>query len=366
MRLLVIAAAVAAASSVLAQGPVEPAPVQNSTVLPRTPPQRQGFRQPGAAPTATPGSTKAANVPPDTPVVTMEGVCQDKQAKSPCKTVVTREDLDRFIGASAPDTSPAARSRAAIQYARTVAFSALAEQQGLDKNPVLAKELELQLKLLRMRILSTAFVQNLEQQSTTVLGSEVERYYELHRDQYEQAQVRRVAIPVTVPTATGRPLDRAAIKAEMDELRNRAVAGEDLNVLLQRAFEHLQIQAPPPPVNAVSVRRNSLQGDEAKAFDLNPGEITPVLDLPAAFAIIKLDSKEPIPIDSLRQEIEGALRRDVVQNQISKLGKRVSTEFNLQYLELPSQPDIFGPAAVNPLPPRPVRARTKAQQPVAR
>jgi PPIC-type PPIASE domain len=269
--------------------------------------------------------------------------------------------LDRFIGAVAPDTSSAARSRAAIQYARTVAFSALAEQQGLDKNPVLAKELELQLKLVRMRILASAFVQNLEQQSTTVLGSEVERYYQLHRDQYEQAQVRRVAIPIAVPTATGRPLDHAAAKAEMEALRNRAVAGEDLNLLLQQAFEHLQIQAPPPPVNVVSVRRNNLQGDEAKAFDLTPGEITPVLDLPAAFAIIKLDSKEPIPIESLRQEIEGALRRDVVQNQISKLGKRVNTEFNLQYLELPSQPDIFGPAAVNPLPPRPVRARTRAQ-----
>ena len=222
MRLFVIAAAVAAASSVLAQAPVEPAPVQNPTVLPRTSAPRQRIRQAGAAGT-TPGSAKAGNVAPDTPVVTMEGVCQDKQPKSPCKTVVTREDLDRFIGAAAPDTSSAARSRAAIQYARTVAFSALAEQQGLDKNAVLAKELELQLKLLRMRILATAFVQNLEQQSTTVLGSEVERYYQLHRDQYEQAQVRRVAIPIAVPTATGRPLDHAAVKAEMEALRNRAV-----------------------------------------------------------------------------------------------------------------------------------------------
>jgi hypothetical protein len=291
----------------------------------------------------------------------MEGLCQDKQAKGACKTVLTREDLDRFIGASAPDVPPAARSRAAIQYARTIAFSAMAEQQGLEKNPVLAKELELQLKLARMRILATAFVQSLEQQRTTILESEIERYYQLHHDQYEQAQVRRVAIPIAVPTATGRPLDRAAAKAEMEELRNRAVAGEDLSVLLHQAYEHLQIQATPPPVNAVSVRRTNLQGDEAKAFDLNPGEVTPVLDLPAAFAIYKLDSKEPLPIESLRPEIEGALRRDIIQNQISKLGKRVSTDFNLEYLEMPSQPDIFGPAAINPIPARPVRVRTKAQ-----
>jgi PPIC-type PPIASE domain len=363
MRFYVTVLALAAAYPVLAQTPVEPAPgqpVQQPTPLPRTSPQPQRFRQPGPS-AAAPQNAKAASVVPDTPVVTVDGVCKDNQAKAPCKTVVTREDLDRFIGASAPNAPPAARSRAAIQYARAVAFSALAEQQGLDKNPVLAKELELQLKLVRMRILATAFVQNLEQQSTTVLESEIERYYQLHRDQYEQAQARRVAIPISVPTAAGRPLDRAAVKAEIEELRNKAVAGEDLNTLLHQAYEHLQIQATPPPVNAVSLRRNSLQGEEAKVFDLAPGEITPVLDLAASFAIYKLDSKEPLPIESLRQEIEGSLRRDLVQNRISTIAKRFSTDFNLQYLELPSQPDVFGPATVNQIPVRPVPTRAGAR-----
>ena len=363
MRLYVIGLAMAAAAFLLAQAPVGPAPyqpvqpVQKPTGLPPTSPQPQGLRLPGPG-AAAPENAKAASVAPDTPVVTVDGVCQDKQAKAPCKKVVTRADLDRFIGASAPNVPPAVRSRAAIQYARTVAFSALAEQQGLDKNPILAKEMELQLKLVRMRILATAFMQNLEQQSPTVLESEIERYYQLHRDQYEQAQVRLVTIPTAVPAA-GRPADRTAVRAEMEELRNKAVAGEDLNSLLHQAYEHLQIQGTPPPVTVVSVRRNNLQGDERKVFDLNPGEITPVLDLPASFAIYKLDSKEPLPIESLRQEIESSLRRDLVQNQVSKIGKRFSTDFNLQYLELPSQPDVFGPAAINPIPPRPIGTPAK-------
>jgi hypothetical protein len=362
MRAYLTVIELAAASSLVAQAPVEPAPVQpvqKPTPLQQAAPQPQRLRMPGPG-AATPAGAKAANVPSDTPVVTVEGVCQDKQAKSPCKTVVTREDLDRFIGAAAPNAPPALRSRAAIQYARVLAFSALAEQQGLDKNPVLAKELDLQLKLLRMRFLATAFTQSLDQRSTTVLESEIERYYQLHRDQYEQVQVRKVAIPISVPTAAGL-LDRAAAKAEMDELRNRAVAGEDLPLLLRKAYEHLQIQEEPVPANVVTVRRNTLQGEEAKVFDLSPGEITPVLDLPASFAIYKLESKEALPIESVRQEIEGSLRRDLVQNQIGQIGKRFGTEFNLQYLELPSQPDVFPPAAINPAPPRPVRARTQAQ-----
>lgn len=358
MRLFIIAAAVAAASSVIAQSTVENSPVPPPAPLPKAPMPRQRTQQPGAPATAA-ANAKAANVPPDTPVVTMEGICQDKQAKSPCKTVVTREDLDRYIGASAPDTSAAGRSRAAIQYARTVAFSSLADQLGLDKNPTLAKELELQLKLLRMRILATAFLQNLEQQTSTIVQSQVERYYELHRDEYEEARVQRVAIPLLVPTESRRPPDRETVKAEMEALRTRAAAGDDLNQLLHDAFAHLHIQAAPPPVNTMTIRQNTLQGEEAKAFDLKPGEITPVIDTAASFAIYKMESKEPLPIDSLRPEIENALHQDLVQNQVSKVGKRVTTQFNLEYLELASQPDIFGPAALNPAPNRTVRPRPK-------
>jgi hypothetical protein len=364
MRLSVIAVAVAAVPSLLAQAPIAPAPadqtpVQTPTPLLRAPVQRQRIRQ-AASPNPTSASAKAPEVPPETAVVTMEGLCVDKQAKAPCKTVITREDLDRFINAFAPEAGQTGRGREAVQYARTLAFSTLAEQQGLDKNAAVAKELEIQLKLVRMRFLATAFLQSLQQQTATVLGSEVERYYELHRDQFEQAQVSRIAIPIAVPTAAGRPLDRAAVQSEMEALRKRVVAGEDPNQVLREAYGHLQIQATPPPVNPVTMRRGNLQGDEAKAFDLNPGEITPVLDLPAAFAIIKLDSKTAMPLESVRPELEAALRRDRIQNQIGKFGKRVTAEFNLPYLEMTSQPDLFGASAVNPIPARANRARAKA------
>ena len=134
----------------------------------------------------------------------------------------------------------------------------------------------------------------------------------------------------------------------MEELRTRAVAGEDLNQLQQEAYKHLHIQATPPPVNVQTLRRIGLQGDEAKVFDLNPGEISTVLDLPAAFAFVKLESKEPVPLASVRQEIDAALRQGRMQDEVSKVTKKISAQFNLQYLGMSSQPDAFGPAAVSP------------------
>jgi PPIC-type PPIASE domain len=341
MRLFVTAAALVCVSGAVAQTQGVDTPVQQPTVMPKAPTARKRLR-PGIAQGAAPATAKAPEVPPDTPVVTLKGVCKEPQAKGACQTVITREDLDRYIASSGPEGS-GARGRLAVQYARTQAFSALAEQQGLDKNPVLAKELAAQLKLARSRILATAFLQSQQaKQITATTEIEIQKFYELHRDQYEQVQVRRLAVPVVAPTEDGRPLDRLAVKTEMEEIQKRAVAGEDLNQLQLDAYKHLHIQAAPPPLNVLTWRRGSVQGDEAKAFDLKPGEITSVLDLPAAFAVIRVESKDAAPLESVRQEIDAGLRRLRMQNQLSKFTKEVSAEFNLQYLDMPAQPDLFG------------------------
>ena len=238
------------------------------------------------------------------------------------------------------------RGRLAVQYARTLAFSALAEQQGFDKSPVLAKELDDQLKLVRTRILASAFLQTLQEQTNKILEPEVQRYYAKHQEEFEQAQVRRLSVPFAVPTEDGQPLDHTAVKSEMELLRSQAVAGDDFDQLQRDAYKHLHIRAS-PPANALLVRRSDLQGEEAKTFDLSPGEVSNVLDLPGAYALVKLESKQIMPIESVRQEIETALRRERMQDAITKLGKRVTAQFNLQYLEMSSQPDIFGVTGTN-------------------
>ena len=347
MRSFVTTVLLVCASSLIAQTDVTDTPANKSAVAPQAPVQTQQIRPPGAA-GRTPGAAKTPSVPPDTPVVTLQGICRGQQASSSCKTVITREELDRFVNAFAPDVAESARGRMAIQYARTVAYAGLAEQQGLEKSPALVKELEFQLKLTRMRVLANAVTQRMQGAQTAVADAEIKKYYDTHKDRYEQVQVRRLAIPTLVPTESGHPLDHAAVKAEMDELRTRAVAGEDFNQLQQEAYKHLHIQAPPPPVGLSALRRAGVQGDEAKAFDMNPGEISPVMDLAAAMAIVKVESKEPVPIESVRQEIEYALRRDRVQGATEKLTKNISAQFNLQYLGLSSEPDLFGSTPIRP------------------
>ncbi len=280
--------------------------------------------------------------------------------------VITREDLDRFVNAFSPNATGPMRGRMAVQYARTLAFSALAEQLGFDKNPQLAKELELQLRLIRMRILASAFMQTLEEQAPAPTEAEIQKYYETHKTQYEQVQVRRLSIPMEVPNQTGRPLDRAVVKSEIEALRVRALAGEDWSTLQQEAYKQLNIQATPPPVTPVPLEKNAVQGDEAKVFDLKPGEISPVLDLPASVALMRVESKEALPLSSVRPQIESELRASRMEAQLAKLTKKINPQFNLQYLDLPSQPDLFGVSAVGPTVARTAQRRATALKQQAR
>lgn len=363
MRFFVSAVMLACVPCVIAQTPVVEPPAQKP-VLPPQAPARPRSRRP-MPPGAASGSVKtpAPTAAPNTPVVTLRGVCKDLQAKTPCETVITREDLDKFVQASTPDVARAARGRQAVQYARSLAFSSLAEQQGLARDPAVAKELDAQLKLVRARVLADAFMAKLQTQVPAVTESDIQKYYDEHRDLYELAQVRRMAVPFEVPTESGRHLDLSAAKSEMEELQKRAVAGEDCNQLQLDAYNHLRIQATPPPVNVLTLRRSGLQGDEAKLFDLNPGEVSAVLDMPAAFAVYKVESKDLVPIASARQEIEVTLRADRLRNEVSKRTKNINAQFNLQYLELLSQPNAFGATLASPAPSRASMPPTPTNQP---
>lgn len=348
MRIHLAAAAAACASLVSTQAQIA------DTTVKRAMPVTQA--KPGArstSPRVPAPSTKAISLPPDAPVVTLKGVCAPKPApRAPqpatpvCQTVVTRGDLDGFIKAVAPDSTNAQRGRVAVQYARTLAFSELAEQQGFAKDPAVAKELAEQVKLAKMKVLSDAFLQSI-QSKTVITEADVQTYYDQQKEQFETVTVSRLAVPFLVPNETGRRLEPAVVKAELEKLQKRAAAGEDMAQLQIEAFDHLHVLAPPPPLGSDSFRRGSVQGDEAKAFDMKVGEVSSVLETPASLAILKLESRTPLPLAMVRPEIQAKLHRDRVEKAIYGTTKDIKPMFNLEYLDMPAQPDVFAGLTTN-------------------
>ncbi len=330
------------AAPLFAQGSLAEAPTNNPAAM--TSKQERGSQQ--ALPAGKPSPT-AAEVTPDTPVVTLEGICDEPRSSGSkgCKTVITRAQMDSLIDMVSPGASPAARSAFAISYARFLAAADASQRQHLEKDPAVAAELQAQLKLARLRVLTKAFYHQMEEQATHVPDSEIQKFYTEHKANYEQGEVRRLTIPRSTLTNPVQPMDGQDVKAKMDELVSRAAKGEDFDQVQQEAYIMFGVTATPPPTKPILVRRASLRPNDATVFDLKVGEVTQVLSSQDGFVILKLESKEFVPIEVAQPEFMPFLQQQRKAEALQSAAKNVTAEFNLAYLGTAAAPELFPPQA---------------------
>lgn len=302
-----------------------------------------GIRSARGSADVRPSST--AEVPPDASVVTIDGVCDRSQTSKTkdCKTVITRAEMEGIIDVFLPGTSQALRRQFAINYARLIAATAVAQQKHLEKDPEVIRQVQTQEKVARMQVLAHALYQQIQKEAEDVPTSDIQKYYEDHLSGFDEGEVLRLSLPRVAPTKDGRPLDESAIKAKADELRERAVAGEDFEQLQRDAYTSFGIIGTAPPTKLNMVRRTNLPPDEGKVFDLQAGEVSPVLDSLGSLVVLKLVSKQSVPAADAEVEIKSLLQRARMQQELETATKTVKAQFNLQYLDLSSAPDLFPP-----------------------
>ena len=287
----------------------------------------------------------ATEVPPEAPVVTIEGVCDRSQIHKvkDCKTVITRAQMEGLIDLLAPSASQAVRRQFAINYARLLAASEVAQQKHLEKDPEVIKQLHEQLKVTRMQVLAHTLYEQIGKQAQTAPMSEIRKYYQEHLSSFDQGEVLRLSLLRMAPTTDGRPLDDSVVKAKAEELRQRAVAGEDFAQLQHDAYDNLGIRGIGPPTKLNMVRRTNLPPEEGKVFDLQPGEVSPVIESLGSLVVLKLVSKQSVPLETAQQEIKSRLQQTRMQQELDNATKMVKAQFNLKYLDMTSAPTLFPP-----------------------
>ena len=317
-----------------------------ATILPR-----RGIPRPSPRPAGM-EALVGGKVPPDAPVVMLERPCDQPRKgvrQSYCKSVVTRSELDGLIELLEPNASPAARRQFAINYASLVAASGAAERRHLEKNPAVAQQLQMQEKLIRMQVLANALYRQIEADANNVSISKIEEYYSGHLADFEQGQVRRLFLPKPIATASPQSSDTSILKAKAEEMRARAVAGEDFDKLQQAAYEDLGIKAANSNTKLNMVRRTNLPVGEGAVFDIEPGQVTQVLDSPSAYVVLKLESKKILSLDEAKPGIVPVLQRERAKQEIRDATESGKAQFNLQYFGLASAPELFPPPQVTGL-----------------
>ena len=128
-------------------------------------------------------------------------------------------------------------------------------------------------------------------------------------------------------------------------MRDRAGKGENLEKLQKECYEILGISSAPPSTTIGAIRKGSLApADDKQMFSLPPGGVFKS-EAAGAYTIYKVDSKQTLPQESVKDEIARVIYRQKMEKRVKELNASIKTDFDDKY---------FGaaPAAAQPANPK--------------
>jgi hypothetical protein len=342
------------------------------TAPPATPPAAGAKAEPSAS--AVPDKALEIKTGPDDPVITLKGLCADSTHQGDaCKTVITRAQFEKVAEAMQPGMPPAMRRNLANNYARALKMSAEAEKRGLAKGPMFDEKMA----LARISILSQELNGALREDSNKVTDGDIEDYYKKNTPSYEQATFARIFVPrakqipppvVTPkagakagtgtktsasqpPTAAQQKAAEEAMTRVADDLRARAVKGEDPDKLQKEAYAAAGLTGNAPSTKMEKVRGAALPANHRAVMDLKPGEVSQVISDPnGPHYIYKLVSKESLALDAVKPEIRSLISSQRFRDSMQSFQSGI--DLNDAY---------FGPSRNPAMPPAPKGAKPPAQ-----
>jgi PPIC-type PPIASE domain len=288
----------------------------------------------------------AAKVAPDTPVLTITGLCDQAPPsgavvpRPTCQTVITRAQFERLTDAILTNMNVSTKRDLAESYPNLLAMAHEAEARGLE-NSLRFQE---RLAFARVQILSQELIRQVDEESAQVSENDIEVYYHAHITLFERASMERIFIPnrkrmdpLPKEQATSGALNAQRKEAEdamtlvAEQLRTRAAGGEDFVKLQKEAYRAAGEGGVPPNPSLGQLRRAGLPPAQAAAFDLKPGEISRVLSDSTGHYIYKLDAKEIEPLEQMREEIRKMLQNQHRQQAIQAMQEPIVTKINELY-----------------------------------
>ena len=189
------------------------------------------------------------NVGPNTVVVEIQGICSPLSdgtvTQTPCVTQITKSQFNAMVAAvHTPMPTTATQRNFAEGYIQLLALADAAEKAGMEKDP---QFIEL-MKIVRIRTLAEAYRYVLEDKANNPAQEDVEAFYKQNTAKYEQIRAERVIIPrvTRAHPVAATPAEAAKKVTDLaNQIRERAVKGEDMTILQADAYKALGLPAPP-------------------------------------------------------------------------------------------------------------------------
>jgi len=298
-------------------------------------------------PAAATKAVEPKTVPAETAVITIHGVCGRMQSdkSADCETVFTRAQFEALLGLVQPNLPEDGRKKFAMNYADTIIRAAKAEQMGLDKGTRFEQLMALQ----RQGVLSQLLIKTLDEKAGQIADKDIEDYYKQNGNIFEELELQTLYVPVArlLGNTKDTPVEAqkhqqdsiADMKKVADDLRGRAVAGEDFAKLQADAYRAAGYSTTVERTETTKTHRGNLRASQLSVWDLKPGEISQVLDEANGHYIYKAGKKDMPPLEQVRAQIFKTLRNQRLQQYWREIQQSATATFSQEYFENAPSPN---------------------------
>ncbi|MDD5543424.1 MAG: peptidylprolyl isomerase [Acidobacteriia bacterium] len=245
--------------------------------------------------------------------------------------VVTASEFNRLMSVVPPDQQrqyqgPGGRQAFANYLIQLLALSQAAEKEKLDHNPMVTSQMELG----RLQLLAFA-EQKAILDRATVTEDQIQKFYNTNQSRFVELHLLHISVPFS---KEGSSQESEHTRQTMQQLHDRAVAGADFGRLAQ---EYSKDSDAALGGDLGFMGRGKLgEAVDNVIFQLQPGQVSPIVETPGSMHIFKAIGRRPQPLTGAREAIVEILKNQMLQMSVPSLVTEMKPALNLDFFKAPA------------------------------
>ncbi len=263
------------------------------------------------------------------------------QAISPDKVVlkvgdaqVTRADIDFLINSLNPQVQKAVaiRGRKPVgeEYAMMVLLSQKAQTDHLDASPDFQRKIALE----KIQLLAQAEYRKIAE-GIQVTPDEINTYYNAHKSDFEEAQIREFVVRTKAADAKAGDLglSEEEARARLASIQKAVEAGTDIKEVAKKFDVPNVVMVDPEPH---TVRKGEMiPALDQVAFNLKDNQFSQPVDTPHALVLLQLLSHQQPDVKTVSGQIENELRQEKLKAAMDDMKAKANIWMDPVYFKVP-------------------------------
>lgn len=298
---------------------------------PAAAPKKTAAAKPAAAKKSAPPKATAASTKPDPndPVVLEVGTEK-----------ITRKQFEKLVESLPDQYRNAARGARKREFADQVASMKALAQEAQRRKLDQAESFKTQVAFQYENLLANALFTDI-QKTGAVPASEVQKYYDDHKNEYEEATARHILIRFKgspVPVKEGqKDLTEEEALAKVVELRKQITGGANFAELAKKESDDSVSGGQGGDLGKFG-RGRMVPVFEETAFKQPIGQLSEPVKSQFGYHLIEVTARESKTFDQVKEQIEGQLRPQRAKKAIDDVKTAAGVKVNDAYFGAPAAP----------------------------